>query len=119
MAYLCMPCGYFWPQTSENAAYGDECLEDSVYERTRAFLVAMREQVRGSRYTPEDGLLVEALKAAGAVGIEYRSPEYYARLAELENAGYIVPHWQPVFRRQGAFLITPGGIAAADGLNEA
>jgi hypothetical protein len=85
-----------------------------VDERTHAVLVEMRKQVRGSRWTPEEGLLVEAPKAAGAAGIEYGSPEYYARLAELEDGGYIVPHPEDDLRNQGAFLITREGIAAAD-----
>ena len=53
-------------------------------------------------------------KRRGA-GIEYSSPEYRARLSELVDGGYIVPHPEDVLRNQGAFLITREGIAAADG----
>jgi DNA-binding MarR family transcriptional regulator len=83
-----------------------------VETKTLEFLRRLRDQVRGRERFGEDHRNVYTGDVARELGMD--RPEYERRLEELVSAGYLLPHPNILFERQGVYRITDEGIAAAD-----
>jgi DNA-binding Lrp family transcriptional regulator len=81
-------------------------------ETTRKFLRRLRHRARGREWFGEDHRNVYTGDVARELGMD--RPEYERRLEELVGAGYLLPHPNILFERQGMYRITDDGIAAAD-----
>ena len=81
-------------------------------QTTRKFLRRLRHRARGQECFGEDHRNVYTGDVARELGMD--RPEYERRLEELVGAGYLLPHPNILFERQGLYRITVDGIAAAD-----
>jgi len=81
-------------------------------DKTVRFLRRLRELITGrnSRH-------VYRVAAARQLGLDIQTEpghlEYEKHLADLELAGYLLPHWNSNLTGQGVYLITEKGIVAA------
>jgi hypothetical protein len=81
----------------------------TVDEKTLRFLRLMREQIKD-----KDTRAVSSGDAATQLEMAPGYPEYESRLADLMQAGYLLPNPNPTLNSYGMHLITDRGIAAAD-----
>ena len=78
-------------------------------EKTLRFLRLMCEQIRG-----KNTRAVSSGDAARQLEMAPGYTEYETRLADLMQAGYLLPNPNPALNAQGMHQITDRGIAAAD-----
>jgi DNA-binding MarR family transcriptional regulator len=81
-------------------------------EITLVFLRRLRRQVRAAEPLEGDRRNVYTGDVAQQLGMD--ETDYERCLGDLVRAGYLVPHPNPSFERQGVYRITDAGIAKAD-----